>query len=98
MKLSRSPECLCAGLWQPALSLERSGFATARDRNQVKKHLVKHAERRLGNKMGEGYKNVVLSCLNGNFNVENDTKEDLKLQQAFRAQVVEVLQRAAENL
>lgn len=48
--------------------------------------------------MGEKYKSVVLKCLQGNFGVIDDTKEDLKLQQAFRAQVVEVLQRAAENV
>lgn len=85
-------------MWQPALSLEKLGFAKVHDPNDIKKHLLKHAEKRLGNKMGERYKNVVLTCLNGKFNVEDDTKEDLKLQQAFRAQVVEVLQRAAETL
>jgi hypothetical protein len=40
---------------------------------------------------------VVLKCLQGNFEVSDDTKEDLKLQQAFRAQVVDVLQKAADN-
>lgn len=40
---------------------------------------------------------MVLRCLQGNFGVIDDTQEDLKLQ-AFRAQVVEVLQRVAENI
>lgn len=48
--------------------------------------------------MGDRYKDVVVKCLKGDFHIQNDTKEDLKLQQAFRAQVVEVLQRAVENV
>ncbi|KAK4222139.1 hypothetical protein QBC38DRAFT_460730 [Podospora fimiseda] len=49
-------------------------------------------------KVGEKHKDVVLKCLQGNFGVTNDTKEDLALQQAFRGQVVDVLQRASDNV
>lgn len=80
------------------MSLEKNGFAKVQDPIGIKKHLIKHTEKRLANKMGERYKNLVLKCLKGDFEVHDDTKEDLKLQQAFRAQVVEVLQRAAENV
>ena len=44
--------------------------------------------------MGAKYRDIVLKCISGEFGVSNDTREDLKLQQAFRIQVVEVLQRS----
>jgi hypothetical protein len=52
----------------------------------------------LPSRVGEKYKEIVVSCLMGNFKVTNDTREDLKLQQAFRSQVVDVLEAAAENV
>lgn len=75
-----------------------SGFAKIQDPNNVKKHLLKHAKKRLGNQMGEKDKNVVLKCLEGSFENDGDTKEDLKLQTAFGAQAVDLLQRAAKNV
>jgi hypothetical protein len=48
--------------------------------------------------MGEKYKQLVLKCLAGEFSVRDDTKEDLKLQQAFRDQVVDVLERVCANV
>ncbi|GAP82493.2 putative protein kinase-like [Rosellinia necatrix] len=86
------------GLWQEASSLEKSGFSRYPEPHAIKKHIIRHAEKRLGAKMGGGYQSVVLKCLQGSFDVANDTKEDLKLQQAFRAQVVDVLQKAADNI
>lgn len=80
------------------MSLEKSGFTKVRDPHAIKKHLIRHAEKRLGAKMGDKYQNVVLKCLRGNFEVTDDTKEDLKLQQAFRAQIVDVLQKAADSV
>ena len=59
---------------------------------------MQQAERRLESKVGEKYRDVVLKCLSGNFGVTDDSKDDLKLQQAFRSQVVDVLGRAAENV
>jgi hypothetical protein len=85
-----------AGLWQPALSLDKSNFSNVKDPMAIRKHLIRHAEKRLGSKMGEKYQNVVLTCLEGGFDVANDTKDDLKLQQAFRSQVVDVLEKASE--
>ncbi|KAL6801218.1 hypothetical protein GGI42DRAFT_343272 [Trichoderma sp. SZMC 28013] len=82
------------GLWQPALTLEKSGFARVKP-NAITKVLIRHAEKRLGAKMGEKYQAVVLTCLRSDFQCYNDTKEDIKLQQAFRAQVVDVLEKIA---
>ncbi|KAH8777026.1 hypothetical protein F5882DRAFT_503016 [Hyaloscypha sp. PMI_1271] len=86
------------GLWEPALTFERNNFAYVRDPYAVQKQLMKYAERRLESRVGKKYRDVVLSCLSGDFDVANDTKEDLKLQQAFRKQVVNVLELAAENV
>lgn len=56
------------------------------------------AERSLAVTVGEHYKQAVLRCLTGEFDVENDNIEGLKLQQAFRTQVLDVLDRAAESV
>lgn len=85
------------GLWQPVLTLEKSGFSKVRNPHAIKKHLIKHAEKHLGAKMGDKYQKVVLKCLKGDFEVVDDTKEDLNLQQAFRANVVDLLQRSADS-
>jgi len=42
--------------------------------------------------MGIKYSELVVKCLNGHFAVVDDTREELKLQQAFRAEVVDVLE------
>ncbi|XDG00623.1 hypothetical protein ABKA04_000238 [Annulohypoxylon sp. FPYF3050] len=86
------------GLWQQATSLEKSGFANVRDPQTIKKHLVRHAEKRLASKMGEKYQQVVLTCLQNSFDVKDDSKEDLKLQQAFRIQVINVLENATKHI
>lgn len=86
------------GLWEPALSLEKNSFAHVKNPKAVRDQLRKHAEQRLGSRVGEKYKNIVLQCLGRQFDVSNDTKEDLKLQQAFRSQVVDVLEAAAEHV
>ncbi|KAI9148806.1 Sodium transport ATPase 5 [Paramyrothecium foliicola] len=78
------------GLWAPALTLEKHGFTRTHNPQAIKKQLIRQAEKRLGAKMGDKYKEIVLRCLQGSFDVVGDTKEDLKLQQAFRAQVVDV--------
>lgn len=67
-------------------------------RNDLQKALIKHAERRLGSRIGERYKNLVLKCLKGQFGVVNDTRDDLRLQQAFRTDVVDVLEKAVASI
>lgn len=83
------------GLWEPALKLETNMFSRAKNPHAVQAQLIKHAEKRLEHRVGRRYKDVVLKCLTGYFGVENDTKEDLKLQQAFQQQVVDVIEMAA---
>ena len=85
------------GLWQPAMSLEKDRFKRLRDPMLIKNCLTQAAAR-LGSRTGENYKAVVLKCLNGDFCVVNDTKEDLKLQREFRTQVVDVLEKAASSI
>lgn len=86
------------GLWEPAIKLQRNLFAHATDSTAVRAQLVKHAQRRLESRVGKRYKEVVLKCLNGDFGVEDDTREDMKLQQAFRHQVLDVIEQAANSV
>lgn len=86
------------GLWQQATGLDKSGFANVRDPQAIKKQLLRHAEKRLASKMGEKYREVVMTCLQNRFDVKDDSKEDLKLQQAFRAKVINVLENAAKYI
>lgn len=83
------------GLWEPAVKLEKNMFSRASNPHAVQAQLIKHAQRRLESRVGRKYKEVVLKCLTGDFGIEDDTKEDLKLQQAFRYQVVDVIEMAA---
>ncbi|CEJ60904.1 hypothetical protein PMG11_09458 [Penicillium brasilianum] len=83
------------GLWEPALKLEKNMFSHANNPNAVRAQLIKHAQKRLESRVGRKYKEVVIKCLTGDFGVEDDTKEDLKLQQAFRHQIVDVIEMAA---
>ena len=83
------------GLWEPAIKLEKNMFAYASNSHAVQAQLIKHAQKRLESRVGRKYKDIVIKCLTGQFGVQDDTKEDLKLQQAFRTQVVDVLETAA---
>lgn len=76
------------------LSLTTDGFKRVNDPWTIQKYLVQKAERSLPREVGEHYKNVVIRCLTGSFDVENDNKEDLKLQQAFREHVLDFFDRA----
>ena len=48
--------------------------------------------------MGPNYTEIVVKCLTGDFGIKYDSKEDIKLQQAFRTQIVNVLDRALANI
>jgi hypothetical protein len=61
-----------------------------KDPNGIKNRLIKVAQSRLGSRMGPKYTDIVVTCLTGEFGIKDDTKEDIKLQQAFRAQVIDV--------
>ncbi|KAL3444375.1 hypothetical protein BJX65DRAFT_319991 [Aspergillus insuetus] len=87
------------GIWEPALKFEKDMFARVRNPMAVQAQLVKHARKQLEAKVGRRYMEVVLRCLTGDFGVGgDDTKEDLRLQQAFRYQVIDVLEMAASSL
>ena len=88
---------ISTGLWEPALTPEKNSFANSNDPKAVRSQLKKLAKSRLPSRVGEKYKDIVVICFTGNFVVTNNTKEDLKLQQAFRSQVVNVLKATAEN-
>jgi hypothetical protein len=83
------------GLWEPAVKLEKHMFSNASNPRAVQAQLIKHAQKRLESRVGRKYKEIVLKCLTGDFGVDDDTKEDLKLQQAFRYQIVDVIEMAA---
>ncbi|KAJ0414706.1 hypothetical protein BJY00DRAFT_305397 [Aspergillus carlsbadensis] len=86
------------GLWEPAIKLEKNLFAHATNSAAVRAQLLKHAQRRLESRVGKRYKEVVLKCLSGDFGVEDDTREDMKLQQAFRYHVLDVIEVAANSV
>ena len=81
--------------WEPAIKLEKNMFAHAIHSYAVQVQLMKHAQKRLESRVGRKYEDIVIKCLTGQFGVQDETKEDLKLQQAFRARVVGVLETAA---
>jgi hypothetical protein len=80
------------------LTFHSKGFADVKDPYAIQKQLVKYAQQRLESKVGKKYRDVVLICLTGDFEVTDDTKEDRLLQQAFRSKVVAVLEAAAHSL
>lgn len=83
------------GLWEPAITLEKNMFKTASNSKAIQAQLVKHAQKRLQTRVGKKYKDIVVKCLTGDFGVTDDTRDDLNLQQAFRTQVVDVIEMAA---
>ncbi|OMP87512.1 hypothetical protein BK809_0007599 [Diplodia seriata] len=86
------------GLWQQAITLERNQFRNARNPDVIRDQLLNQAQRRLSDKMGHKYQDIVMKCLSTDFGVRDDTKGDLKLQQAFRTQVVDVLEKTVACL
>jgi hypothetical protein len=84
------------GLWEPAIKLEKNMFAHAKDNYAIQSQLIKHAQKRLESRVGKKYRDAVVTCLTGKFDVVDDNKEDLGLQQAFRTQVVDVFEMAAK--
>ncbi|KAK0726153.1 hypothetical protein B0H67DRAFT_572424 [Lasiosphaeris hirsuta] len=88
------------GIWEPAIQQEhpRDQFKNMKTPEDRKNRLVKVARKRLPPKMGGKYSDLVVRCLTGNFDVGDDTKGDIKLQQAFRSQVIEALGRVLESI
>jgi hypothetical protein len=80
------------GLWECAPNMGKVMSAHSKGPYALQAQLQRHADRRLSARIGDKYKQIVLKYLSGDFGVVDDTKEDLKLQQAFRSQVLEVLE------
>lgn len=85
-------------MWQSAISLDKDRFTKLQDPKIIQKYLIRQSEKHLGSRMGEKYQTVVLRCLRGDFDVTNDTREELKLQEAFRSQIVDVLEKISDVL
>lgn len=78
--------------------MDKYRFSKLQDPRMIQKHLIRQAEKHLESRMGEKYQTAVLKCLRGDFGVIHETKEDLRLQEAFRSQVVEVLEKISDVL
>ena len=88
------------GLWELAVTQDHPNhrFIDMKDQNEIKHRLIKVANNRLASGMGPNYTEIVVKCLTGDFGIKDDSKEDIKLQQAFRTQIVNVLDRALANI
>jgi hypothetical protein len=56
--------------------------------------LIKHVNKRLESRVRKKYWDAIVKCLTWKFDMINDNREDLKLQQAFRTQVMNVFKMA----
>ena len=88
------------GIWSSALTIGGTGIGDARNPRKVQAWYIRQAERRLESRMGRRYKEIVLRCLKGEFGINpgTDTVSELRLQQGFRRKVVDVLERAKDNV
>ena len=95
------------GVWEPAQEIARrgrigiidsDGGKRSYDISETQTYFQKQARRRLESYMGRKYMQVVLTCLSGEFGVQDDTREELRLQQAYRTQVVDALEQMANNI
>ena len=82
------------GLWEPWNKMQKIEIAYTQNAWSLQALLVQHAKRWLNRRMGGKYRDIVVKCLSGQFAVVDDTREELKLQQAFRAEVVDVLEKS----
>jgi len=85
------------GLWTPVKALiGTSGMSLEPD--AIARRLSQHAEVNLPVKVGNRFRDVTMRCLSGDFGVEEDDKDETRLQEAFSKYVVDVLGSAAANL
>lgn len=82
------------------MTLGKHQFAHAKDAKGhpcgITQHLIRHAQKHLENPMGQKYRDIVLKYLTSKFGVVGDNKDNFKLQQAFRTQVLKPLRKIAE--
>ena len=85
-------------LWEPAIGLAKPILRYEGGMARTQQWFLKQARRRVKSRVGEKYRDIVVKCLSGEFAVADDTKDDLKLQQAFRNQVLDVLEKALNGI
>lgn len=76
----------------------RRGISSIQLRNNVSEHFKERGKTELPNKMGTMYSQVVLRCLNSDFDDSQDETQGAELQKAFWQEVVERLKLAMEAL
>jgi hypothetical protein len=83
------------GLWEKAETMGGNNFgALADDPLAVKAQLLRQADRRLGHRCGERFREIVMRCMEGRFDVQRETDDrlDSHLQAKFRELVLRPLE------
>jgi hypothetical protein len=86
------------GLWEAAETMGGNDFQIVKQvPRAISDALLRQAERRLGHRCGEKFREVVVRCLNGEFGIaaERDDRLDSGLQGKFRECVLEKLEELA---
>ena len=86
------------GLWESWDQMQKVRAAYQHGPKSLQSLLIQHAQRWLSRRMGDKYRDIVVKCLGGHFVMPEDTREELNLQQAFRAEVVDVLERSLAGI
>ena len=97
------------GTWSPVLQSLSSNVRSAGEqiqrglpslqlRNKVAAQIRESGKRELPSEMGSNYTQVVLTCLNLDFDIPADEAQEAGLQRAFWQHVVEKLRLASEAL
>lgn len=96
------------GLWESAENIARSGrigVANPKepgkrvyDISETQPYFQKQARRRLEAYVGRKYTQATHACLSGDFGVQDDTREESRLQQAFLTEVVNVLKQIVNSI
>ena len=83
------------GLWEKAETMGGNNFNKLKGNpTAVSGTLLKNAERRLGHRCGNRFRDIVVRCITGDFGIDpqSDDRMDSQLQVRFREDVVKVLQ------
>jgi hypothetical protein len=83
------------GLWEPAETMGGNNFQAVKQvPNAISGALLRQAERRLGHRCGEKFREIVIRCLKGDFGIvaENDDRLNSGLQGKYREYVLEKLE------
>lgn len=95
------------GLWEKAISVGGNNFeklgtephqkSTGHEK-KVSRALLHQAERRLGHRCGNRFRDSVCRCLSGSFGVAQDDALETNLQGVFREVVVNELKKLADSV